>query len=114
MINYIQPGDVLSLAPSADVAVGVGHLFGVSLFGVATETVASGVVGAFAITGVVELAKTSALAISIGDKVYWDSTNKVVNKTTTSQQCVGIAVSAAANPSSTVMVRLGAVPAVAA
>jgi predicted RecA/RadA family phage recombinase len=46
--------------------------------------------------------------------VFWDATNKVVNKTTTSQQCVGIAVEAAANPSATVAIKLGCYTAVAA
>jgi predicted RecA/RadA family phage recombinase len=51
---------------------------------------------------VVEIGKTSALAISVGDRLFWDDTNKVVNKTTTAQQQVGVAVAAAANPSATV------------
>ncbi len=46
--------------------------------------------------------------IDVGDRVFWDATNKVVNKTATAQVCVGVAVSAAANPSSTVRMRLGA------
>jgi len=107
MKNFIQTGDVLSLAPGADVASGVGYLFGAALFGVATGDVASGATGAFAVDGVVEIAKTSALAISVGDRVFWDATNKCVNKTSTAQQCVGIAVAAAANPSATVKILLG-------
>lgn len=114
MKNYTQRGDILSLTPSADVASGVGHLFGTSLFGVAVNTVASGVEGEFITEGVVEIAKTSALAISVGDRLYWDATNKVVNKTATAQQCVGIAVAAAANPSSVVLMKLGCYTAVAA
>lgn len=114
MQNFIQPGDTLSLAPSADVASGIGYLFGTSLFGVATGDRTSGVVGSFVVEGVVEIAKTSALAISVGDRLFWDATNKVVNKTTTAQQCVGIAVSAAANPSSTVLMKIGGYTAVAA
>lgn len=105
--NFKQDGMTLSLAPTADVASGVGHLFGTALFGVALKTTASGVAGPFATEGVWELAKTSALAISVGDRLYWDATNKVVNKTTASQECIGVAVSAAANPSATVMVKLG-------
>jgi len=107
MKNFIQTGDVLNLAPGADVASGVGYLFGAALFGVATGDVASGATGAFAVDGVVEIAKTSALAISVGDRVFWDATNKCVNKTATAQQCVGIAVAAAANPSATVKILLG-------
>ena len=114
MKNYIQPGNTLGLAPGADVASGVGYLFGTSLFGVAAEDVASGVVGAFLTEGVVEIGKTSALAIAVGDRLFWDATNKVVNKTATAQQCVGIAVTAAANPSATVMMKIGAYTAVAA
>lgn len=114
MNNYIQDGNVLSLAPGADVASGVGYLFGTSLFGVAAETVANGVVGPFVTEGVVEIAKTSLLAISIGDRLYWDATNKVVNKTATAQQCVGIAVSDAANPSATVRMKIGSFVAVGA
>lgn len=106
MKNFVQDGDVLDLTPAADVASGVGYLFGASLFGVATTNVASGVSGTFQTEGVVEIAKTSALAISVGDRLFWDATNKVVNKTSTAQQQVGIAIEAAVNPSATVKMKL--------
>lgn len=107
MKNYVQAGATLSLTPGANVASGVGYLFGVALFGVAKTDVASGEAGEFLTEGIVEIGKTSALAISVGDRVFWDATNKVVNKTATAQQCVGIAVEAAANPSATVKIKLG-------
>jgi len=106
MKNYVQDGDILTLTPAAAVASGVGYLFGAALFGVATNDVAANTAGEFQTEGVVTIGKTSALAIAVGDRVFWDATNKVVNKTTTSQQQVGIAVTAAANPSSTVMIKL--------
>jgi predicted RecA/RadA family phage recombinase len=114
MQNYIQDGNVLTLTPGAAVVSGVGYLFGTSLFGVAVADVAISTPGAFMTEGVVQIAKTSALAITAGDRLFWDSTNKVVNKTTTSQQCVGIALADAANPSSTVVMKLGCYTAVAA
>jgi predicted RecA/RadA family phage recombinase len=114
MQNYIQDGNVLTLTPGAAVVSGVGYLFGTSLFGVAVADVAISTPGAFMTEGVVQIAKTSALAITAGDRLFWDSTNKVVNKTTTSQQCVGIALADAANPSSTVIMKLGCFTAVAA
>ena len=107
MKNFVQRGDVLTLAPTADVAAGVGYLFGEGIFGVAVADVASGQPGAFIVEGVITLAKTSALAIAVGDRVFWNSANKMVNKTTTAQQCIGVAVEAAANPSPTVAVKLG-------
>lgn len=105
--NYVQEGDVLILAPGANVAAGEGYLFGTGLFGIAVNDVQSGVAGAFVTEGVWTLPKTSALAIAVGDRVFWDATNKVVNKTSAAQQCIGIAVSTAANPSASVNVKLG-------
>lgn len=104
--NYKQEGDTLTLTPAAAVAAGEGYLFGAALFGVALAPVAANAAGQFATEGVWELAKTSAVAISIGDRLFWDGANKCVNKTATDQVCVGIAVSAAANPSATVLVKL--------
>lgn len=114
MKNFVQPGDVLTLTPAVAVASGVGYLFGVSLFGVATNDVAANTPGEFLTEGVVSIAKTSALAITTGDRLFWDATNKCVNKTTTAQQCVGIAVADAANPSAVVSMKLEVVTAVAA
>lgn len=107
MKTYTQRGDVLSLTPAAAVAAGAGYLFGAGLFGVATKDVAISTEGEFITEGVVTIAKTSALAIAVGDRLFWDSTNKVVNKTSTAQQQVGVAVAAAANPSATVSMKLG-------
>lgn len=71
MINFTQEGETLTLKPTAAVASGVGYLFGVSLFGVATNAVAANANGEFLTEGVVEIGKTSALAISIGDRLFW-------------------------------------------
>ena len=105
--NFKQEGDTLTLTPAAGVAAGTGYLFGAALFGVALTNVASGTPGPFATAGVFELGKTSAIAIAVGDRLYWDATNKVVNKTTASQECIGVAVSGAVNPSASVLVKLG-------
>lgn len=106
MKTFSQEGDVLTLTPSADVNSGIGFLFGAALFGVATTDAKNGVASAFKCSGVVTIAKTSALAISVGDRLFWDSVNKVVNKTTTAQQQVGVAVEAASNPSATVKMKI--------
>ncbi len=107
MKTFNKGGTVLTLTPAAAVSSGVGYLFGAGLFGVATTDVAISTPGEFLTEGVVEIAKTSALAISVGDRLFWDAANKVVNKTTTAQQCVGVAVAAAANPSGTVLMKIG-------
>lgn len=105
MRNYIQAGDTLTLTAPYDVISGAGALVG-SIFGVASGAAVSGASVDLATVGVFTLPKTSALAISIGDRLYWDDTAKVVNKTAAGNTLVGVAVSAAVNPSSTVNVRL--------
>ena len=106
--NYIQPGRVVTVAaPTGGVSSGDGVLIG-SLFGVAQRDAVESEDVELLTEGVVEIPKTSALAISAGDRLFWDDTNKEVNKTATAQSCVGVAVSDAANPSATVIMRLGA------
>lgn len=107
--TYIQPGHTLTVAaPTGGVLSGSGVLIG-TLFGIAQSDAAEGAEVEILTEGVVEIGKTSALQIDVGDRLFWDAGNKVVNKTATAQVCVGVAVSAAANPSGTVKMKLGAV-----
>ncbi len=103
--NYLQPGKTITLTAPYDVPSGGGLLVG-SIFGVAQGDAENGAEVEAHLVGVHTLAKTSALAIAVGDLIYWDDDNKVVNKTATAQKLVGVAVSAAANPSDSVEVRL--------
>jgi predicted RecA/RadA family phage recombinase len=105
MNNAVQPGRILTLTAPYAVLSGGGMLVG-SIFGVASTDAAISTAVEAEVVGVFTLPKTSALAISVGDLLYWDDTNKVVNKTSSAQKLIGVAVSAAANPSATVDVRL--------
>jgi predicted RecA/RadA family phage recombinase len=109
MKTYIQPSRTLTVtAPAGGVVSGQGVLIG-TLFGIAHYDAVEAAEAEILTGGVVEIGKTSALQIDVGDRLFWDATNKVVNKTATAQICVGVAVSAAANPSGTVRMKLGAV-----
>lgn len=105
MKNFIQRGEVVTLAAPYDVASGAGLLVG-SVFGVATSGALSGATVEVALCGVYELAKTSAQAWTVGAKIYWDDTAKVCTTVNTSNTLIGVAVAAAANPSATGLVRL--------
>lgn len=104
MQNYIQEGKILTVTAPYTVASGAGCLVG-SIFGVASYGASSGATVEIQTEGVFTLPKTSALAISIGDVLYWDDVNKELNKTTSGIP-VAVAVAAAGNPSATVQVRL--------
>jgi predicted RecA/RadA family phage recombinase len=111
--NYVQPGDVLTLTAPYQRNTGQGALVG-SIFGVALQTVANAVAGEFATKGVWSLSKTSAQAWTVGQKIYWDNSNKRCDSDSTVGQLIGVATAVADNPSSTGYVRLnGAAPATA-
>jgi predicted RecA/RadA family phage recombinase len=106
--NYINSGDVVEVAaPSGGITAGQGMLLGVGVFGVALNTAAEGAPVQLKRSGLFTMAKTSALAITAGDILYWDGTNKVVNKTTSGQRAVGVALTGAVNPSATVQMLVG-------
>ncbi|MBY5709718.1 DUF2190 family protein [Rhizobium leguminosarum] len=107
MKNLVQPGHSIDVpAPAGGAVSGMPVIIG-SLIGISSVTAAATVPISIQRTGVYTLPKTSALAIAIGDKLYWDATNSVVNKTASGNTLIGTAVSVAANPSPTVDVLLG-------
>lgn len=114
MKNFVQKGHVLDLDPGATVPAGTGCLFGQALFGVAAVDAVSGTKSSFVVSGVVDIAKTGGLAVSVGDRLYWDATNKVVNKTATAQQQVGVCVQAALAGDTVVRMKIGGYVATAA
>ena len=105
MRNYVQTGNVLTLPAPYALASGSGAKVG-AIFGVAAETVGSGAPVDLAVEGVFNLAKVAASAMSVGDPVFWDDTAKLVTGTGTNNTRIGVVVTAAANPSGTVDVRL--------
>lgn len=103
--NYIQEGDVLTLTAPYTVTSGQGAQVG-SQFAVALKDITNATEGEFATSGVWSLAKTSAQAWTVGQKIYWDNSNKRCDSDGTVGILIGVATAAAANPSSTGNVKL--------
>lgn len=99
-IYSLPPGRIPVTAPAA-LTGGTGFLLG-QLFLIPLADADSGALVECVAECEIDIAKTSALAITAGDPLYWDDTNKVVNKTSASQKEVGWAIRDAANPSATV------------
>ncbi len=105
MKNFIQPGDTVTVAAPYAVSSGAGVQVGV-LFGIAATTAALGANVELKTTGVFEIPKNAAEAWTVGQPVYWDNTNKRATSTALTGSLIGVALAAAANPSSTGIVRL--------
>jgi predicted RecA/RadA family phage recombinase len=109
--NYIQPGKVLDLLAPYDRTSGQGFQVG-AIFAVALGTALSGAAIRGQVDGIWTLAKLSTDEWAVGDKVYWDNTNKRCDTDPTVGMLIGVAYATAANPTSTGQVRLnGAAPA---
>ena len=106
MKNYVQPGNTLTVPSPAAVASGDVVVIG-ALIGIAAGDAASGADLDLVTEGVFELAKVNALAVAVGDLIYYDAATSLVNKTASGNTLLGIAVTAAANPSASVNVKLG-------
>lgn len=111
MDTMIQAGNVLDLTAPYAVNSGDGAKVG-NIFGVAMDTYASGAAGAFAVEGVVNLAKTSGEAYTQGLRVFWNDSTKKVTSTSTSNIAIGMAIAAYTTADLTCNVKLsGSTPA---
>lgn len=93
MKNFVQAGDIVTLAAPYAVSSGDGALVG-SIFGVATGDIASGDDGEFKTTGVFDLLKVGSQAWTVGAKIYWDNTNKYCTTTSSGNTLIGVALTA--------------------
>jgi predicted RecA/RadA family phage recombinase len=91
MKNFIQPGNTITLAAPAAVTSGSGVLVD-AIFGIAAHDAASGDSLETVTTGVFDLNKIGSQAWGLGDKVYWDNTNKRVTKIATDDTFIGVAI----------------------
>jgi predicted RecA/RadA family phage recombinase len=104
MKNFVQRGDTITVAAPAATVSGAPLLVG-SLFGVCSETAASGASVDLVTIGVFDL-PLAAGPVTVGAPLYWDDTAKKITTISTSNTKVGIAIAAAAGGASTVRTRL--------
>ena len=107
MRNYVQDGVAVTVPAPYDLASGGGALVG-SMFGVAQYAVLSGVDVPLVTRGVFDLPKATG-AVTVGAKLYWDNTNKVLTTTASGNTLVGVATAAAQSGDATARARLGIV-----
>jgi predicted RecA/RadA family phage recombinase len=96
---------VLTLTAPYAVVSGDGMLVGL-IFAVATMDAAISTVVEGIVEGVAKINKLSTDVFAVGAAVYWDNTNRRCTSTAAGNTKIGVATVAAANPSSTVTVRL--------
>jgi predicted RecA/RadA family phage recombinase len=102
---FVQKGENIDYTAASD----IGYMDVVpmaSCIGVALEEIASGATGAVSLTGVYELPAATSLTISVGDAVFWNTTNDNIDKDESGVPA-GIAVADKASAGESVRVKLG-------
>jgi predicted RecA/RadA family phage recombinase len=107
--RFIHDGKSIDFTPSSAVAAGDVVVRG-DLVGIAKLDIASGVLGALAVTGVFDLPKAtgSGSAIAAGSAVFWDAAEQVAKTDDESgaNKSLGKTVAAAGDDDAIVRVRL--------
>lgn len=107
MATYIQKGNSIDYTNSGSTKIAAGDVVSLTTrVGIAAGDIAAGAVGSLAVGGVFEIAKATG-AITLGAAVYFDTTNKNITTTATSNIPAGWAVAAAASADTTVLVKIG-------
>lgn len=91
MKNYIESGKMLTFAAPYDLLSGggfmVGGIFAVAAFDALSTKIVEGMT-----EGVFDLTKIGSQAWAVGDRVYWDNTNKRLTTVASGNHAVGFAV----------------------
>lgn len=108
MKNYVQKGETLTIPAPEDIVSGQIVAVG-GLIGVAAGDAANGENFDLVTEGVFALPKVSTDAVTIGATLYFDASAGVVTTDADSgaNSRIGLAVTAAGNPSASVNVKLG-------
>lgn len=114
MKTFVQTGDCVTVTLPYARTAGQGVLVG-ALFGVCGIDGASGASVDISIVGVFDVTKDTTQAVTAGQRLYWDDTNKRLTTTATSNYHVGLATQAQNAADATARVIVGyRVPAVGA
>lgn len=113
MDNYVQDGKTLVLTAPAAATTGVPFVVGPSgekLVAVPLKDADSGASVACQVEGVVELTKDAADNFVEGESVFWDDTNKKIDKTAAGLTPCGHSVETTATSATKIKVKLSGQP----
>ena len=103
--KYWQRGETLDYTPTEKVENGAVVSLGTRV-GVAGSTIEAGELGHLHVVGVFEMDKADGVAVSMGNSVYYNTTNDNITTTASGNVPAGYAAAAAAAADTVVLVKL--------
>lgn len=108
MAKYVQAGKFINFTNSTEKDIAYGDVVVItSRIGVAACNIPAGGLGTVALEEVYEMPAEATAAFTVGEKLYWDGTNKCLTATATGGIFAGIAAEAKAQADVVALVKLG-------
>lgn len=85
--HFVAEGNTINYTPGGAIAAGEVVEISSVMLGIAHKPIAAGEAGTLGIKGIYSINKQAALAIDLGDEVYYDTTADEIDKTVTNQPC---------------------------
>lgn len=105
--SYCQRGESLDYTNGSDSKIEAGSVINLTTrIGVAGTEIKSGETGSVHVVGIFKMDKASSEAITIGTAVYYDTTNKYITATASSNVPAGYATASALESDAYVYVKL--------
>lgn len=106
--KFIQKGGTLDFTNSTAAVIAYGDVIpATTRILVAGENIAVGAIGSAQAKGVFELPADNTVAFAVGDQLYWDNTNKKLNKTASGNTPAGFSAEVKALTGTTGRVCIG-------
>lgn len=103
----IQEGETIDYTNSGASAIGYKDVVPLTTrIGIAGENIAVGATGSLQVEGVWELPAITGTAFAVGDQLYWDAANNVLNKTLAGNTPAGWATEPKAAAAATARVKI--------
>lgn len=107
MATFVQDGKYIDYVNSGESGIKRGDPVALAeSIAIAEADIPAGAKGVLALCGVYEM-PSAAVAIAVGDTVYWDATAGNISKTGTNNKKAGMAVSSQTAAAGTVLVKIG-------
>ncbi len=103
--QFIHDGETIDYTPGVDVAAGEVVVLA-DLVAVAKRDILAGTLGALAVVGVFDFAKSIAQSFSMGQLLYWNNTTKIATSTASGNKLIGKSVQSVATSVTTVRIRM--------
>ena len=105
--NYIQKGDIIAFENQTDTTIKYNQLVLMTdIIGVAVADIPAGNIGSVRIDGAFSIKAETTAEFTMGQVIYFDSTQNLATATATDNQKLGVAIATKATAENTALIKI--------